>query len=205
MKQTWMIVEDDPIIRSILTALMTLWGMDSLVFKDGHEAFHWLDQIERGESMRLPDIALMDIRVPGPQGPEIGKRMRGIFATRNIPIVIMSAYQLSREDRDEIMKLARPDHIISKPLPAPDDMRTMLERTVQVARQKQAIRLVRLSGVQYRYLVDGMTSKRVALMQAAKRRQTNDLINRGYAINSAAGARPSIVKTGTKPLNPTVR
>src|SRR5687768_16452117 len=120
MKQTWMIVIDDPIIRSILTTLMTLWGMDGLVFKDCHEAFQWLDQIERGDSVLLPDIALMDIRVPGPLGTEIAKRMRRLPATRHIPIVIMSAYQLAREDREAIMKEARPEHIISKPLPAPD-------------------------------------------------------------------------------------
>jgi CheY-like chemotaxis protein len=203
MKQTWMIVEDDPIIRSILTALMTLWGMDSLVFKDGHEAFQWLDQIESGDSTRLPDIALMDIRVPGPQGPEIGRRMRSIRATRNIPIVIMSAYQLAREDREAIMKLARPEYIISKPLPAPDDLRNMLERAVQAARQKQAIRVVRLSGAQYRYLVDDVTSKRVASMQSAKRR-SRAVVNGRHAVAVPVGARPALVKTGTKPLNPTL-
>jgi CheY-like chemotaxis protein len=188
MKQTWMIVEDDPIIRSILTALMTLWGMDSLVFKDGHEAFQWLDQIEHGDSMRLPDIALMDIRVPGPQGPEIGRRMRSIRATRNIPIVIMSAYQLAREDREEIMRQARPEYIISKPLPAPDDLRNMLERAVQAARQKQAIRLVKLASTQYRYLVDDVTGAN----------------NGGRGIAVPTGARPAFAKTGTKPLNPTI-
>jgi CheY-like chemotaxis protein len=204
MKQMWMIVEDDPIIRSILTALMTLWGMDSLVFKDGHEAFQWLDQIERGESLRLPDIALMDIRVPGPQGTEIARRMRSIATTRSIPIVIMTAYQLTREDRDAIMKQARPDHIISKPLPAPDDLRTMLERTIQLARQKQAVRRVKLSGPQYRYLVDDVTSKRVALMQSAKRRRSNAMLDGKPGVSVPAGVRAAFAKTGTKPLNPTL-
>jgi CheY-like chemotaxis protein len=172
MKQTWLIVEDDPIIRSILTALMTLWTVDSLVFKDGHEAFRWLDKVEQGEpSAILPDIALLDIRMPGPQGHEIGKRMRNMTAARDIPIVMMTAYQLTREERNQINDMVHPEHIISKPLPAPDDLRAMLQKAVSNARNKLQTKRVKLclQQPQFRFLVDPETSRRVARMQIEKR------------------------------------
>jgi CheY-like chemotaxis protein len=171
MKQTWLVVEDDPIIRSILTALMTLWGVDNIVFKDGHEAYRWLDAVESGDpSARLPDIALLDIRMPGAQGHEIGKRMRSLPATQHVPIVIMTAYQLTREEREQIMEMARPEHIIGKPLPAPDDLRALLEKTVRDARSAAAYKRVRLvqRQPQYRYLVDAATSQRIAKQQSAR-------------------------------------
>src|SRR5687768_17174317 len=95
-KHVWLVVEDDPIIRSILRALMTLWDIEPLVFMDGFEAMNWLDQVERGEAAPpLPDIALLDIRMPGPLGHEIAQRMRAIPTTGSIPIIIMTAYHLS--------------------------------------------------------------------------------------------------------------
>src|SRR5688572_20483885 len=178
MKQTWLVVEDDPIIRSILTALMTLWGVDNIVFKDGHEAYRWLDAVESGDpSARLPDIALLDIRMPGAQGHEIGKRMRSLSATQNVPIVIMTAYQLTREEREQIMEMARPEHIIGKPLPAPDDLRALLEKTVRDVRNALAFKRVRLIArqPQYRYLVDAPTSQRIARQQNARYRGQSEM------------------------------
>jgi CheY-like chemotaxis protein len=171
MKQTWLVVEDDPIIRSILTALMTLWGVENIVFKDGHEAYRWLDAVESGDpAARLPDIALLDIRMPGAQGHEIGKRMRSLSVTQHIPIVIMTAYQLTREEREQIMEMARPEQIISKPLPAPDDLRALLEKTVRDVRSSIALKRVRLVArrPQYRYLIDAPTSRRIARQQSAR-------------------------------------
>jgi CheY-like chemotaxis protein len=172
MKQTWLVVEDDPIIRSILTALMTLWGVDNIVFKDGHEAYRWLDLVESADpSVHLPDIALLDIRMPGANGHEIGKRMRSLPATQNIPIVIMTAYQLTREEREQIMGMARPEHIIGKPLPSPDDLRAMLEKTVRDAHKTAIAKHVHLNvrQPQFRYLIDPVTSRRIANQQNARR------------------------------------
>lgn len=173
MKQTWLIVEDDPIIRAILTALITLWGIEGKVFKDGHEASRWLDQVEKGRELsHLPDIALLDIRLPGPQGHQIGKRMRNLPATRHIPIVIMTAYQLGSEERNTIVEMVRPEHIISKPLPAPDDLRSLVETTIRTVQKVHAARRLRLKvqEPQYRYLIDADSARRIAMLQIRKRK-----------------------------------
>jgi CheY-like chemotaxis protein len=113
-KHVWLVVEDDPIIRSILRALMTLWDVEPLIFTDGFEAMSWLDQVERGEALPpLPDIALLDIRMPGPLGPEIGQRMRAIPMTSGIPIIIMTAYHMNDADKQHIHEIARPEHLLA--------------------------------------------------------------------------------------------
>lgn len=205
MKQTWLVVEDDPIIRSILTALITLWGVEGKVFKDGHEATRWLDQVENGsESSHLPDIALLDIRMPGPQGHEIGKRMRSLPATRHIPIVIMTAYQLTREERNTIVEMVHPEHIIGKPLPAPDDLRNLLQSTIRDVQKIRTARRITLKEQQpqYRYLIDQESSQRIARLQVQKRagksRKEPD-----QDATWSRGSSPRLAQRGpTRPLNP---
>jgi CheY-like chemotaxis protein len=132
MARVWMVVEDDPIIRSILSALMTLWDIEALALEDGDEAWAWLDEVERGTySKPLPDIALLDIRMPGYPGYEIGRRMRAIPATASIPLIIMTAFMLSDADKAFIQEAARPEHLIIKPLPPPDDLRALIEQTIE--------------------------------------------------------------------------
>jgi CheY-like chemotaxis protein len=135
----WMVLEDDHALRSLLTEMFKLWGRTALTFPDGFRAAAWLDAIEAGEMKDpLPEVALMDIRVPGPLGPEIAKRMREIPATAHIPVVIMTAYRLDTVEQNEIMNMARPDGFIHKGDMLFDDIQTTLDRVVREAREKVA-------------------------------------------------------------------
>ncbi len=136
-KRVWMVAEDDPVIRSILKMMIALWDADSLVFPDGNEAWKWLDQVERGDyALPLPEVALLDIRMPGYLGYEVGARMRAIAATRAIPQLIMTAYHLSDQDKAQIYESARPEHLISKPFPAFDEFRSLIETTIAISKPK---------------------------------------------------------------------
>src|SRR5574341_143629 len=137
MKQTWLVVEDDPLIRAILKAMMALWNVDSLILQDGFEAEDWLDQVSRRDGSQLPAIVLLDIRMPGPQGHVIARRLRQNPATRDIPIIIMTAYQLAGEEWRHIVEMAHPEHIIVKPFPSPDEFRRLIENTI-VDKKRQA-------------------------------------------------------------------
>jgi CheY-like chemotaxis protein len=140
MDKVWMVVEDDPVIRSILAAMMAVWEVQALIFEDGHQAWEWLDKVERGEvSGPLPEVALLDLRLPGPPGPEIGQRMRGIPATSRIPIIVMTAYYLSDTDVAYIRQMAQPDLLLIKPLPQPPEFRELIERTIADRRPKALI------------------------------------------------------------------
>jgi CheY-like chemotaxis protein len=125
----WLIVEDDLNIRMMLSAMLTLWDVMPLAFRDGHEAMNWLDQVEAGTvgKDQIPQLALLDIRMPGPQGYDIAYRLRNLPQTAGMPIAMMTAYRLTQEERDFIETKAYPELFIPKPLPAPEDLRLILQ------------------------------------------------------------------------------
>lgn len=138
-KPLWMLLEDDQALRNLLVEMFKLWGRTAMTFPDGFRAAAWLDAIESGENKDpLPQVALMDIRVPGPQGPEIAQRMRKVAATAHIPIVIMTAYRLDPVEMQEITDLAHPDGFIHKGEMLFDDIQTTLERVVREAKDRPA-------------------------------------------------------------------
>lgn len=135
----WMAVEDDATLRTMLTAMMTVWDITPLIFADGYAAMKWLDQVEADRFKDpLPQLALLDIRVPGPQGHEIAERLRFLPKTKNIAIVIMTAYHFDPNERAMIDAMAQPDLFIRKPLPRPDELRAMLEEVVAKRQDQQA-------------------------------------------------------------------
>jgi CheY-like chemotaxis protein len=135
----WMAVEDDATLRTMLTAMMTVWGVTPLVFADGHAAMQWLDQVEANLIKDpLPQLAMLDIRIPGPQGHEIAERLRFLPKTKNVAIVIMTAYHFDPNERAMIDAMAQPDLFIRKPLPRPDDLKAMLEEAIAKRQEQQA-------------------------------------------------------------------
>jgi CheY-like chemotaxis protein len=139
-KRVWMIVEDEPSLRMMLsTAMMLMWGIEPLAFDDGYDAMAWLDRIEaqRDDAM-LPELALLDIRMPGPQGPEIAERLRKVPATSKMAIVMMTAYRLNTEERESILKMAKPQAMLSKPLPRLGDLKQALEQAIDSTRTNQS-------------------------------------------------------------------
>jgi DNA-binding response OmpR family regulator len=137
MGRVWMVAEDDPILRSILRMMLTLWEVESLVFEDGHQAWAWLDQVERGSyTQPMPEVALLDVRMPGHLGYEIGQRMRGIAATSAIPLLIMTAYHLSAQDKAVIVEAAHPDYLVPKPFPSMDDFQSLIESAIAASKLK---------------------------------------------------------------------
>lgn len=138
-KTVWLIVEDDMSIRQMLSAMIGLWGHIPLSFADGFKAMAWLDDVESGRSNDpVPELAILDIRMPGPQGHEIGQRLRKLAQTRNTPIVIMTAFRFDGDERKLIDDMARPDAFLAKPLPTPDDLRTLFEGLLERAREEHA-------------------------------------------------------------------
>jgi CheY-like chemotaxis protein len=137
-KSQWMIVEDDELLRMMLSAMLEYWNTDGLMFQDGFAAMSWLDAVEKGSIKELPELALLDMRMPGPQGHQIAARLRKIGTTSKIAIVIMTAYRLSQQELDEIAALAWPEKIIAKPLPEMDALESLLKGIIHQAKDKAA-------------------------------------------------------------------
>ena len=133
---TWLIAEDEADIRMLIAMMCELWGHHPLVFENGQMVWDWLDTLEQTDTAApVPDLLLMDIRMPGKRGNELAQRMRRIPALRRRPIVLMTAYALSESERDEMMATDGVDAILSKPLPDFEELQTLLHNIHQ---QKQS-------------------------------------------------------------------
>jgi CheY-like chemotaxis protein len=124
---TWLIAEDEADIRMLISMMCQLWGHNTLVFENGQGVWDWLDTLEKDASAAsVPDLVLMDIRMPGKRGNELAQRMRQIPALRERPIVLMTAYALSDGEREQMMAKDGVDAILSKPLPDFEELQTVL-------------------------------------------------------------------------------
>ncbi|MBN2305582.1 MAG: response regulator [Anaerolineae bacterium] len=124
----WMVVEDEPDIRNIVKFMFESWGHPALEFADGHQAFKWLDSIEEGSyNGELPELALMDIRMPGPRGNDIARRMRTVGAVADIPIILMTAFALTDAERNALYEDCGVDYVMHKPLPDYHKLKELLD------------------------------------------------------------------------------
>jgi CheY-like chemotaxis protein len=115
---TWLVVEDEDDIRNIVKVMFQVWGHTALEFRDGNEAWTWLDSLESNTFKgTLPELALMDIRMPGHRGHEIAQRIRTVAQVKQIPVVLMTAFSLTDSERQDMLTNYGVDKIINKPLP----------------------------------------------------------------------------------------
>ena len=89
------------IVEDTLASLKLLWEM---LDAEGYE----VRAAQSGElalesvAAKLPDLVLLDIRMPGIDGFEVLRRLKADQATHNIPVVILSAIT----DRDAMASQA---------------------------------------------------------------------------------------------------
>lgn len=77
-------VEDDRGIRDLMIYALGSAGFEARGFADGGEFFRGLEE-ER------PELVMLDIMLPGEDGIEILKRLRGNGATADIPVIMATA------------------------------------------------------------------------------------------------------------------
>jgi CheY-like chemotaxis protein len=126
-----MIVEDEADIRTLVSTMATIWGHTPLAFESGGKAWDWLDTVVAGTNTKpLPEFALMDIRMPGKRGDEVAQRLRQIPQLAKIPIVLMTAFVLTDEERRNMLDVSGVDAIINKPLPDFMSLREILHNVI---------------------------------------------------------------------------
>lgn len=134
---TWMIVEDEPDIYELLLAMFEIWGIQGVAFVDGPEAVAWVDDVDQGRVRgELPEVALLDVRLPQLSGPAVAQRLRRSKLLGQIGIVLITAYRLSPDDEKAVMAEAQADLLLFKPLPSLGELREMIEAVI--VRRKQA-------------------------------------------------------------------
>lgn len=128
----WLLVEDEVDIRNVVKVMFQVWGHKAVEFSNGNDAFDFLDDVDEDEvkDEDLPEFALMDIRMPGPNGNEIARRIRESERLKNIPVMLMTAFQLSEAQQDEFRTRDGVDRIIFKPLPDFDKFHAVINEVI---------------------------------------------------------------------------
>jgi CheY-like chemotaxis protein len=80
-----LIADDDEDILALVTMSLAQGNCRVLAARDGIEAL----QLALDEH---PDLALLDLRMPGLTGDEVLRRLRENDATRQMPVIVLSAY-----------------------------------------------------------------------------------------------------------------
>ncbi|MFQ3535107.1 MAG: response regulator [Aggregatilineales bacterium] len=128
---TWMVVEDEPDIYDVLLAMFEIWGIEGIAFVDGGEAVAWIEDVDKGiVTGELPELAIIDIRLPEVSGPEVGARLRKSLRLGKVAVVLITAYRLSPEDEAAVKAKAQADALMYKPLPPMPELRRTLDRII---------------------------------------------------------------------------
>ncbi|TWP52384.1 response regulator [Lentzea tibetensis] len=81
---TVLVAEDDADIRDLLVFKLMQEGFDVAAVGDGRSA---LDAIV----VRQPDLVILDVMMPGMSGLDVCRRLREEPATKDLPIILLTA------------------------------------------------------------------------------------------------------------------
>jgi two-component system cell cycle response regulator DivK len=91
MSKRVLVIEDHEENRRIIRLLLGSAGIEMIEAASGEEG------IKAAERER-PDLILMDIQLPGLDGYEATRRIKGNQTLRHIPIIVVTSYALSGDD-----------------------------------------------------------------------------------------------------------
>jgi DNA-binding response OmpR family regulator len=113
-----LVVEDDVTLAELTAALLAMWGHTVRTALDGPAAL----EAARAEP---PDVVLLDLALPGMDGYQVARRLRGQPTERRPVIVAVSGFG-EREDRVRSYESGIDLHL-TKPVD-PEEVRALLER-----------------------------------------------------------------------------
>ena len=103
-----LIAEDDPDTNSLLTELLIRQGFETVRALNGYEAL-------AAAYRERPDLILLDLRMPGMDGYEALTRLKRDPATRDIPIIAISAHSADVEMERQRLQALGVREFLSKP------------------------------------------------------------------------------------------
>ena len=117
-------VEDDDSIRELMVYALRASGFEALGFCDGQALFQALEE-------EKPQLITLDIMLPGMDGIEILKKLRGNAATEKIPVIMASA-KGAEYDKVLGLDLGADDYLVK-----PFSMMEMVSRIRAVLRRTE--------------------------------------------------------------------
>jgi CheY-like chemotaxis protein len=108
-----LIVEDDPDVREMLSALLSMEGFHAVAAEDGLEALHLLRAV-RHRAPEVPCLVLLDLKMPRLGGNEFRRAQLGDPTVASVPVAVMSgAVDLEQRAQDlgAVATVAKPINI----------------------------------------------------------------------------------------------
>jgi two-component system cell cycle response regulator DivK len=104
-----LIIEDDPLNMKMFSAMVAAQG------------YHVLQAIDGARGLELahrehPDLVITDVQMPGISGLEVSRRLKADEDSRDIPIIITTAYPLDEEE----IRASGCDGFMAKPITIPE-------------------------------------------------------------------------------------
>ena len=119
-----LVVDDEPMVRNLLTRLLSMEGYEVLEADDGQAA---IDLLRKAQ----PDLILLDVMLPARDGLEVLSDLR---RTSNVPVILVSA-RGEEADRVVGLKMGADDYVV-KPFSAAE----LSARIESVLRRAEASR-----------------------------------------------------------------
>jgi len=104
MAKRILIVEDDKFLRELISHKLIKEGYDIIEAADGEEGI-------KKATEEKPDLALLDLILPGIDGFEVLYRMKASPDTSSIPVIILSNLG-QKDDVEKGMRLGANDYLI---------------------------------------------------------------------------------------------
>jgi CheY-like chemotaxis protein len=104
-----LIVDDDPIVHLLYKKHLEREGFELLMARNGVEALTVVGQTK-------PDLILMDVMMPGKDGLTALRELKQNQATRDIPVIVMTATVSEYNTSAQEAKIAGAEVLLTKPL-----------------------------------------------------------------------------------------
>ena len=114
--QRILVVDDDWLNHELMESILTLYGFAVIQAHNGEQAL----EIAKRD---LPDLILLDVRMPGMDGLEICKRLRAEATTNKIPIIMLTGQERNSQEKSTainaganafISRMLMPDEIVAQ-------------------------------------------------------------------------------------------
>ncbi|MES2160902.1 MAG: response regulator [Pseudomonadota bacterium] len=99
-----LLIEDNDDGREMMTMMLSCYGYEVHAAADGNEGV-------AAAASRQPDVALIDIGLPGIDGYEVARRLRADPATRDIRLIALTGYGLA-EDLRRVLDAGFDRHLV---------------------------------------------------------------------------------------------
>jgi CheY-like chemotaxis protein len=122
---TVLVVDDDPALRDVLSSLLAEDGWRVATASDGEAA---LSAVER----ERPTAMVLDLMMPRVDGFEVLRTLREQPATRDLPVIVVTAKDLTEDDRQRLALSA--ERVIVKHALRVDDLRNEIRGLLSARR-----------------------------------------------------------------------